>query len=408
MCLIVVSGRSFSGAELLARRVSEELGYRWIEEEAVIERAASWGIPPEQLRAVAGPTANPKRGLLEGAGVELLALRAALAEEAASSDAALTGDLGFLLPRHVAPVLRIRLSVPVECRITVLREQLRLTNAEAVRRIRRADRAYCRSVRKLSGSEDEDPGLYDLVVNAPKGDLASACGTIAAFVRRQTSFETEREYRRAIADFALAARIEALLRIVPHTAHVNATVRADGGLVFVAATHWSARDRIAIDNVVSLISGARRLVLVELRPGANLHGPPLRNRIRAAWPSWAAGAAAWGLLVASCVFLMHFEARTIPNTSLRGVITDTRCAGHHRVSADSDTVRCVRECIKLQDHIKYALFDGAHIYALDDQGLGDRFAAHAVTITGRLDRKTNVIEVRSIKLTSGTRESLSF
>lgn len=409
MCLIVIAGRSFSGAELLARRVSEELGYRWIEEDAVIERAAAWGIPQEQLRAVVRPIPIRRRCFWQDAGMELITLRTALAEEAAASEAVFSGREGFLLPRHTIPVLRIRLDVPLQCRIAGLRQRLRLTDAEARRQIRRADRAYRRWVRRLSGSEDEDPGLYDLVVNVNDGGFDSACKTIAAFVIRQTSLEAGPEYRRTMANFALASRIEAVLKVIPRTACLNAAVRTDQGLVFLAAKRWNPRDRAAIENVVSVISGVRRVVLVELRPGgANLHGPPVRNRKAAVWRAWAVGATAWGLLVAGCVFLEHFDANTVADTSVTGVITDTRCAGNHRVSVDSEKPRCVRECVRVQDHAKYALFDGGQVYALNDQGLGDRYAARAVTITGHLDRKTNVLEVRSIRPTSGTAESISF
>lgn len=408
MCLIFISGRSFSGAELLARRVSEELGYRWIGEDAVIERAAGWGIPREQLRAVVRPTPAPQRRLFGGTGVELVALRAALAEEVAASEVVLSGPEGFLLPRDNIPLLRIRLEVLPQYRMDNLRERLRLTEAEAERRIRRADRVYRRWVRAFSGLEDEDPRSYDLVVNVPDGDLDSACETIVAFARGQTSLEAGSEYRRAIANFALASRIEAALRIMPDTAHLNASVRADRGLVFLAAKRWHARDRTAVENVVPAISGVRRVMLVELRSGTKLHGPPLRNRTAAAWRSWAVGIAVWGLLVAACVLLKHFNVSTIADTSFTGVITDTRCAGHHHVSVDSDRPRCVRECVKVQNNVRYALLNGTQVYALKDPGIADDFAARTVMITGRLDPKTNLLDVRSIKPAFGTVDSRSF
>lgn len=407
MCLIVISGRSFSGAELLARRVSEKLGYRWIQQEAVIERAATWGIPPERLRAILNANPAPLRHLLEGPGVERIVLRAALAEDAAASEAVLCGHEGFLLPRNAVPVLRIRLNVPLQCRIASLKQQLGLTAVEAERRIRRADRAYCRWVRTLSGSGEEDAGLYDLVVDIPDGDLDSACATVVAFVRRQGSLEAGPEYRRAMANLALASRIEAVLRIIPRTSHLNTSVRADQGLVFLAAKRWGAGDRRVTEDLVTLISGLRRLVLVELRHGGNYESR-FRNRTAAAWRSWALGAAACGLLVAGCMILKHIDASAVADTSLAGVITDTRCASHHHVPVDSDEPRCVRECVAAQQNVKYALFDGKQVYALKDQGIADRLAARAVIITGHVDPKTNLVEVRSIKPAAERPKSITF
>lgn len=87
---------------------------------------------------------------------------------------------------------------------------------------------------------------------------------------------------------------------------------------------------------------------------------------------------------------------------MTGVITDTRCAGNHRVSVGSEKSRCVRDCVRVQNQAKYALFDGVRVYTLSNQGLGDQFAARAVTVAGRLNPKNNVLQVHSITPCAGT------
>ena len=407
MCLILILGRCFSGADLLARRVSEQLGYRLVEPDAVIERAAAWGVPRERLREALQPIPVLRTCCRQESRVALATLRAALAEEAAASEAVYSGFEGFLLPRHSIPVLRIRLNVSLPHRIARLKQQLGLTDSESRRYIRRADRAYRRSVRRLSGSDDEDPALYDLVVN-DIADVDSACKTIVAFAIHQTPLKAGHEYRAAMADFALASRIEAVLKIIPGTARLNAAVRADRGLVFLAAMHWNHIDRAAIHSVVSRIPGVRRAILVELRSRTVSLREALQNGKGTGWRPWVLGATACGLLAAGCVFLQNFAANPLEVASVTGVITDTQCAGNHHLSLDSERGRCVRACVELHSNVKYALFDGVRVYTLSDQGLGEEFAARAVTIAGRLNAEKDLLQVQSMQPASGTRKSLPF
>ena len=408
MCLIVILGRCFSGADLLARRVSEQLGYRLVEENAVLERAAAWGVPQEQLRKALRPVPVLRTCFRQKSRVELVMLRAALAEETAASESVYSGCEAFLLPRHTIPVLRIRINIDLASRITGLGQRLRLTDSEARSHIRRADRAYRRWVRSISGSEDDDPALYDLVVNVDDGDLDTACKTIVAFAIRETPHGAGHEYRAAMGDFALAIRIEAMLKALPDAARLNVAVRADRGLVFLAAMHWSPGDRVAIRSIVSEIPGVRRVEVIELRSGTARLPESLQERKAARWRPWAIGATACGLLAARCMLLQDFGANTLEVASVTGVITDTRCAGNHHVPVSSEKGQCVRDCVRLQSNVKYALFDGARVYTLSDQGLGEEFAARTVTIAGRLDPKSNLLEAQSIKPAAGMLKSLHF
>jgi cytidylate kinase len=403
MCLIVILGRCFSGADVVARRVSEKLGYRLVDADAISERAAAWSVPEEQLREALRPIPFLRRCFRQGSEVELAALRAALAEEAAASEAVYSGHEGLLLQPHVTPVLRIRLKRPLQCRIAALERRLRLTGEEARRYIRRADRAYRQWVRRVSGSDDEDPALYDLVVDVNDGDFDSACRTITAFASRHSSLATGTEYRAAMTELALASRIEAVLKMIPETARLNASVTTDRGLVFLAAAHWNVRDREAIRGVVCEIPGVRRVGFIDWRPQRQGVIETLRNRVAVGWRRWAAGATVCSLLAAGTLLLKHLDSSTPDEvTSVTGVITDTRCAGNHRVSVGSEKSRCVRDCVRVQNQAKYALFDGVRVYTLSNQGLGDQFAARAVTVAGRLNPKNNVLQVHSITPCAGT------
>jgi hypothetical protein len=400
MCLILIFGRCLSGAGMLARRVSAELGYRLIDRDAIVERAAAWGVPHAKLQEALRPVPVLPTWFRQDRGAELAALRAALAEEAADAGGVYSGCEGFLLPRHASPALRIRLNVPREHRVAELGRRLKLTDAEAIRLIRRADRANRRWVRQFAGSDDDDPALYDLVVNVDDEDFDSACRSIATFATHQAPVKVGPEYRAAMTEFALASRIEAALRLAPKTARLKAVVKTDRGLVFLAAAGWNAKSRGAVCLVISQIPGVRRLVFVDWSPRTQNVIGSLQNRMMAGWRPWAAGATVCGLLTAGSVLLEYADSdprRQV--TSVTGVITDTRCGGEHRIHLESDRGRCVRNCVRTQ--AKYALFDGARLYPLSDQSLGDQLAARAVTIAGRLDQKDQLLEVHSVTPTPG-------
>jgi len=80
-----------------------------------------------------------------------------------------------------------------------------------------------------------------------------------------------------------------------------------------------------------------------------------------------------------------------------GVITDTMCGAKHTMGIKPDS-KCVIECVKMNPaRWKYALYDGKNIYVLSDQQTPEKFAAQKVKVTGTLNEKTNIIEVKTIE-----------
>lgn len=393
MCLVLIAGRCFSGVHLLASKVSEELGYRFLEEDAVMQRAAAWGLQGGSVEEVLKNSpfwpfrAHQRRGALA-------VLRAALAEEVAPFEAVYCGCEAYLLPRDGAPILRIRLNTPLECRMAAVGQRLRLYGAAARRYIRHSDHAYCKRVRAFCGLDDGDPALYDLALSLNHGDIESAAKCIATFVTNQRWLETGSEYRMSMADLALASRIEALVSLLPH-AEQSARVTVDSGLVFLTARRWRQHQREMIRAIVLEAAGVRRVEFVErCRPKGHWLG---RVRSALGWRSWAMGSVVLSVLLVGLVVLNqppHHRAQRL--MVLKGFVTDTRCGAAHRL-ATAEPARCIRECVTSGGQVRYALFDGTQVYSLSDQALGDRFAARAVTVMGTLEQNGKVLQTRSIE-----------
>jgi hypothetical protein len=86
-----------------------------------------------------------------------------------------------------------------------------------------------------------------------------------------------------------------------------------------------------------------------------------------------------------------------PGRTFTGVITDTMCGKEHAHMGVSPDPKCVKECMKMDKSVKYALFDGKNIYKLSDQKTPEQFAAQKVKVTGKLFDKTGIIQVEKIE-----------
>jgi hypothetical protein len=80
-----------------------------------------------------------------------------------------------------------------------------------------------------------------------------------------------------------------------------------------------------------------------------------------------------------------------------GVITDTMCGADHKAMKVSPESKCVKDCIRMDKKVKYALYDGKNVYTLSDQQSPEAFAAQKVKITGKLFQKTKILQVDKIE-----------
>lgn len=80
-----------------------------------------------------------------------------------------------------------------------------------------------------------------------------------------------------------------------------------------------------------------------------------------------------------------------------GEVGDLMCAGNHKVMGSKPAPECTLECVKSMGS-KYVLVTGKGGYfELSDQKTPEAFAGKKVKVTGTLDSKGKVIQVKSIK-----------
>ena len=95
------------------------------------------------------------------------------------------GNAGHLMLKGAPAVLRIRIIAPIEMRLAMVQERLKLTGNEALDYIQKMDEGRKKWTQYLYGVNWEDPALYDLVVNLEHMDIEEACEVINALIRVQ-------------------------------------------------------------------------------------------------------------------------------------------------------------------------------------------------------------------------------
>lgn len=266
MSIITISRGSFSGGKLLAECLAQRLGYRCVDREVIVEKAAASGVSQQELLdAILKPPTFLER-LTHKKYLYLTLIQAALTEELRTGRAVYHGNAGHLLLPGGAPVLRVRVIAPLEFRIQMAMARLRLTREEAIEYIERRDLERKKWTQYLYGVDWTDPALYDLVINFEYLTIEDACAGIAAIVRSRPCYELAPKCQAVLDDLALASRVKARLALEPSTHLLEFNVTARDGVVTIRGKVTNLELVPEIERVASSVPGVRELVLDEIAP----------------------------------------------------------------------------------------------------------------------------------------------
>ena len=263
MPIITISRGSFSGGKMLAQAVAHKLGYRCIDRDQVIQKAAAWGVSQEQLR-----TAIEKPPTFLGQSqhtkyIYLAYIQAALTEEVRTGNAIYHGLAGHLLLGAGPHILRTRIIAPMEFRIGTVQERLNYSRKEAIAYIEKMDGDRRKWTQFLYGVDWRDASLYDIVVNLEQMNLEEACDVLCT-VARLKCFASTPTTHRALHDLAKASRVKANLAMDPATSDLQFEVLAHDGSVSVKGDIVSPRQVKEIARIARAAPGITEVHLDEL------------------------------------------------------------------------------------------------------------------------------------------------
>ncbi len=233
MPVITISRGSFSGGKMLGECLADRLGYRCIDRDVIVERAAAYGVPQEELRdALSKPPSFWDR-FRHKKYVYLTLIQAALTEEVQPGKAVYHGNAGHLLLRGVGHVLRTRIIAPMPYRVSAVQDRLNMSEPDAVAHIQQMDHDRKTWTQYLYGVDWGDPSLYDLVLSLEFIDIQGACAIIGRTATERCFAETAQS-QAAMDDLTLASRVRANLAVAPRTSSLEVEVTAHGGSVTIA------------------------------------------------------------------------------------------------------------------------------------------------------------------------------
>jgi cytidylate kinase len=265
MSVITISRGSFSGGLILAQCLCRRLGYRCVDRDVIVQRAAELGAPEEELKhALEKPPGFLER--FRHKRYRYLALiQAALAEEVRTGKVVYHGLAGHLLLKGGHPILRTRIIAPLELRVQMLQERLSYNRQRATAYIEEVDADRRKWTRFLYGVDWGDPSLYDVVLNLEHISVDEACRFVASIVVDRC-YEMTPECQQRMDDLALGSRVRATLAIDPSTSDLEVEVTAHSGEVAVRGEVSAIAQVEEVRRVASRVPGVSSLDLAQLAP----------------------------------------------------------------------------------------------------------------------------------------------
>lgn len=264
MSIITISRGSFSGGKMLAECLAQKLGYRCVDRDVIVERAAAWGVSQHHLReALEKPPGLLDRFIKHKRYMYLALIQAALAEEVRNGKAIYHGLAGHLLLGGGPHLLRTRIIAPMEFRIRMVQERLKFARNEAVSYIEKMDEDRRKWTHFLYGVDWGDPALYDIVINLEYLNVEQACSMICSLTLERC-FELSPECQQKMDDLALASRVRANLAINPSTSDIEVEATAKEGSVRIAGKLSSIDQLKEVERVAQAVPGVTALRLDEL------------------------------------------------------------------------------------------------------------------------------------------------
>jgi cytidylate kinase len=265
MAVITVSRGSFSGGKILAECLAENLGYRCIDRDIIVERAAAYGVTQEDLHAAMEKPPSFWDRFKHKKYLYLTLIQAALTEEVRTGKAVYHGNAGHLLLRGVSHVIRTRIIAPLDFRLAMIQDRLKMNRTEALAYIQKMDQDRTRWTQYLYAVNWGDPSLYDIVLNLECIDIQESC-EIIAHAARQTCFLETPESVAAMEDLALASRVRANLAINPSTSNLEVEVVSHSGAVAIRGHLISQNEMREVQAVAWKVPGVTEVNLDGLIP----------------------------------------------------------------------------------------------------------------------------------------------
>ena len=251
MAIVTLSRGIFSGARELAQEISEELGYKLVSREDIIEQTAEYGVSEERLdRARRRKLGMLQRNDLGWVHYRVYAL-AALAKEIHQGSLVYLGGNGRTLLCKFPNVLNVKVEANLESRICNLikRTDYVIDRKLAKRLIEEIDEKKLKWHRKLRRDSLLDPSGFDLVIEPGRTSIPEACELIRTTLE-QPQYQTTPQSLETIDLLTVAADLRAKIAMKGDVLDHDVDVALQEGVIVIKGSVRSADDMNGIKELL--------------------------------------------------------------------------------------------------------------------------------------------------------------
>ncbi len=263
MAIVCLCRGTRSGGKAVAQCLATRLGFPLIGREVAQEAAARLGVPAELLAAKMSDRPSVWSRFSSMRRAYIVAVRAALAEHAASGNLVYHGLAGGMLLRGLPNVFCVRLIAPMEVRVRAVMGESDMDADTAEQYIRDIDESRARWVKVMYGEDIMDPSLYDLVINLESLSAEGGCSVIARALHQPELDVTERAVRR-LSDFITTCRVELALAADAELRPLDLGAESERGKVVIRGTaplHRNGRTESRIIQLAGAVPGVEEVLL---------------------------------------------------------------------------------------------------------------------------------------------------
>ncbi|MBU1274622.1 MAG: response regulator [Proteobacteria bacterium] len=284
MSVVNIFSGSFCSGEEVATGVADRLGCQLVRDEDVIARLArDEGLKAGALRRALYGKPSVFNQFSHERERALSQLKEGVALLLAQENLVLLGFLSHLVPRTISHVLDVCLVAEVKWRAMRAARELGLNEKEALARVRRDDEAAFRWAEYLNNREPWAPELFDMRLSMDHTLVAEAVELICDNAASQV-LAVSPASRRAVADFALASRVEVALSENGHNPQ-DAQVTAKDGAISILINKkvmFLGRFSEELEKLASVVEGVKE---VKVEPGPNYYQADVYRRADFQLPS---------------------------------------------------------------------------------------------------------------------------
>lgn len=237
MPIITIVSGVYCHGDAIASHLARDLGARLLTDDDVVR----WAMEHHDVGIKdLTDTLNGRSGLFRRSASDkrrdTAYLREAIAELTCDGGVVHHGRTGYLLPRAVSHVLKVCLLATLPHRVQVAAEEDGLAESAAKKKIRSSDLELAEWAKYLFEKSPWDKTLYDLKLPMQTHSPAEAVAMILDHSRSEVVVPTEAS-RQALADFRLAAKVNAILTGQGHEVDVISA----GGQITIEVNKYVVR-----------------------------------------------------------------------------------------------------------------------------------------------------------------------